>query len=175
VLIDEVDAKGEVTFAIVAASATIRNSSASVLIQNRGFSSGDVDIASQAAMKTVQGGGLNVMNFGEFNVALEKAVDAVIASPIERPLLVGVSRDDDDELSRSVAKVFAVSYYADGKSEEDAIREFPGAPQIAEPAIRETFVLLNRSGPPSLTAGIRRQLADQIMFGNRLRKKGWLG
>lgn len=170
VSIDDEDASANINFAVVAASATLRNSSVRVEIENRGFSDSGVNAAGQAAMKTVEGG-LNVQSFSKFSDAIETTIGSVLASPVEKPLLIGVSPKHGSNLVIAVATVFALSCYSDHKSLDDAIRELPADTPSETEAIKRTYAELDRTGGVGVNTELRRQIANNLLHARRLKKR----
>jgi hypothetical protein len=132
VLIDETDASASVNFAVVAASATLRNVSVQVLITHDGFDDTDrvgIDEASQAAMEATKDG-LNVASFVKFSEAVEKAIKTTINAKVRTPMrVIGVKREESGGLREAVARTLALAYIAKGRTAADAIAALRGGPR----------------------------------------------
>ena len=142
VLVDQTDATGNVNFAVVAASATLKNLAVQVSITHQGFDKTDqvgIDRASQLAMDATKDG-LNVSSFAKFTDAVEKAIKAVISAKAASPLeCIGVKLYETDQLLDSVARTFALSYIAKGYGCVDAIDAFPVKNDRIDRIIRGTY------------------------------------
>ncbi len=172
VLIDETNASGKVNFAIVAASATLKNNAVQVSISHQGFvNQKQIDEAGQAAMEdTAQG--LNVASFVKFSQDVEKAIHAVIDSPVATPLqLIGIKPHNVDNLLDSVVRTFALSYIASGKGCLDPIADFPVKSDKVETIIRDTYDMLSPT-PCDATNQMTRLSAKQLLNGLKV-SKGW--
>jgi hypothetical protein len=172
VLIDQTDASGKVNFAMVAASATLKNVSVQVSISHQGFvNQVQIDTAGQAAMEaTAQG--LNVASFVKFSEQIEKAIRAVIQSPVATPLqLIGTKSHNSEILLESVVRTFALSYIARGKGCLDPIADFPVQGEKFEQIIRETYDQLS-SAPCDASNQVTQLTAKQLLNGLKI-SKGW--
>jgi hypothetical protein len=171
VLVDQLDLEGKLSFAVAAASATLKNRNVQVLIEHQGFAdTSDIDVASQAAMKETQDG-LTVLSYAKFTEALGKAADAVVKSPVVTPLpLIGSNTKNLVDLRRQLAQVFALTYISQGRGCLDAIQALRDTSQSAAEGIRETYRLLtgtdcNASDP------IAQLKARQVLNGVRIEQK----
>ncbi len=171
-MIHEEHALGEISFAVVAASATLTNSSVTVEVQNRGFSDPAVDEAGQEVMRAAQGG-LNVESFSRFNDAVEKAIDLVMRSPVGTPLrLIGVTPLREDDIEVAIARTFALSYLAESKTVDAAIQDLPAGSQAAQEAIRDTFRRMKQHVPREDPELIR-LMAAHLLGDRRLRRRAF--
>jgi hypothetical protein len=172
VLIDETTTSAKVNFAIVAASATLKNIAVQVSITHQGFVNQEaIDEAGQAAMEdTAQG--LNVASFLKFSQDVEKAIRAVISSSVTIPLqLIGIKPHNIDVLFESVVRTFALSYIARGKGCLDPIADFPVKGEKIDKIIRETYDLLS-SKPCDAGSAVTRLSANQLLNGIKI-SHGW--
>lgn len=170
VLIDETDASGKVNFAIVAASATLKNIAVQVQISHQGFVNQQaIDEGAQAAMaETAQG--LNVASFVKFSDAVEKAIGETIKSPVTTPLqLIGTKPHSIDPLFDSVVRTFALSYIARGNGCLDPIRDFPVRGANVEKIIRDTYDILSPT-PCDASNASTRLAANQLLNGLKFSK-----
>jgi hypothetical protein len=172
VLIDEANASGKVNFAVVAASATLKNVAVQVSITHQGFVNQEaIDEAAQTAMEdTAQG--LNVASFVKFSENVEKAIRAVTKSPVSTPLqLIGTKPHNIDTLLESVVRAFALSYIAAGKGCLDPIADFPVKDEKIEKLIRDVYDMLSTT-PCDASNEITRLSAKQLLNGIKV-SKGW--
>jgi hypothetical protein len=172
VLIDESDATGKLNFAIVAASATLKNVTVQVSVNHQGFADQKaIDEAGQGAMEdTAQG--LNVASFVKFSQDVEKAIRAVIQSSVTTPLqLIGIKPHDSEILLESVVRTFALSYIARGKKCLDPISDCPVKGDKIEKIIRGTYDSL--SSRPCDASDVMTQLAAQRLLNGIKVSKGW--
>ncbi|MGA2851171.1 MAG: hypothetical protein ABSE46_19375 [Terracidiphilus sp.] len=173
VLIDETDATGKVNFAVVAASATLKNVSVQVTVSHQGFANQvPIDVAGQAAMQaTAQG--LNVASFVKFSEEVEKAISAVIQSPVATPLqLIGTRSNEAEILLDSVVRTFALSYIAAGKGCLEPIADFPVKSKRVERIIRETYDQLSPT-PCDASNQVTRLNAKQLLNGLKVSTSWW--
>jgi hypothetical protein len=147
VLVTARDLSVDVNFAIVAASATLKNRSAQVLIQNTGFADPAVDRLSQEAMSTVAATGLNVVTFSKFSEKLEAAYSAAVGSVLSAPLekLAFVPKTDSATTSRSLATAFGLQCLSEGRTCAEAMAQFPARGQDSDNAIRDIYGLVTNS------------------------------
>jgi hypothetical protein len=148
VLIDEADAKADVSFPMVAASATLRNHSVQVHISSAGFDKDDqvgIDDAGQKAMAATKGG-LNVTNFSQFADLLDGAIGLAIKANVATPLSrIGFEPRYAPELGESVARAFAIACAAEGRSEDNALKGFPLRNKSIEKAVRDVYAKLQEN------------------------------
>jgi len=142
VLIDQSDIAGNMSFAVVAASATLKNLSVQVSITHEGFDEADrvgIDQASQAAMEATKDG-LNVTSFVKFNEAVENAIGVVTKAKVRTPLrLIGVRRQGTAQLLDSVARTVALAHIAKGHELARAVAAFPAGSEHIRNVIEETY------------------------------------
>ena len=142
VLIDEEDAKADVNFPMVAASATLRNHSVQVYISTVGFDPVDrqgIDEVGHKAMEATKGG-LNVSTFSQFAGLMEGAIGMAIKAKVASPLTrIGFEPRQLPELNQSIAEAFAIACAAEGRSADDAVAAFAVRNAGTELAIREVF------------------------------------
>jgi hypothetical protein len=175
VLIDQTDASGKINFAMVAASATLKNVSVEVSITHEGFAAADreaIDLASAAAMDaTAQG--LNVSSFVKFSEQVEKAVRAAMKAKTATPLrYLGYQLHDSDQLLESVARTFALAYIARGAGCLEPIADFPVKSPKIEAAIRETYSALS-SKPCDASDKTTQLAAQQLLGGIKVKLPFW--
>jgi hypothetical protein len=136
-------------FAVVAASATLKSQSASVLIENIGFTDPALETKIQAAMQDVASTGLTVDKFGDFNKDLEAALteaassNAQISSPYQR--LAFVPNLNTATMSESMMTAFGLSCMAKGWGCADAQRMFPNRNADSDAAIQQLYTNLANS------------------------------
>jgi hypothetical protein len=146
VLIDSTAASGSVNFAIVAASATLKNVAVQVSIISQGFTDQtNIDQKSQAAMADTASG-LDVTSFGKFSQDVESAIAIAVASQVKAPLeLIGIITHDTGALLDAVATAFALAYIAKGRGCLDPIKDFPVHTNEIEQVIRSTYDALSNT------------------------------
>lgn len=169
VLVSADSLQAGVNFAVVAASATLKSQSASVLIEDIGFNDPKLDPLSQTAMLDVAGTGLTVSNFGVFNKDLEAAMTEAgsatstqIVTPYQR--LAFFPNTDPTQISNSVATTFGLSCMAKGWGCVDAQSKFPGRNADSDAAIQQVYTTITsgcsgvndiqKASAQSLLAGI---------------------
>jgi hypothetical protein len=175
VLIDQVDASGAVTFAMVAASATLKNLSVQVSITHEGFAAQDrkaIDDASSKAMNaTAQG--LNVSSFVKFSEQVEIAVKAAMGAKVTAPLyLLGYQPHESDQLLESVVRTFALSYISRGAGCMDPIADFPIKNSNVEKVIKETYSAIS-STPCDASDKATQLTAQRLLAGIKVRLPFW--
>jgi hypothetical protein len=138
--------KAGLNFAVVAASATLNNQAASVLIENIGFNDASLDTKIQAAMQDVASTGLTVTTFATFSKDLETAIsEAVsttssqIATPYQKLAFVP---NTPDTASTSVATTFGLSCMAKGWGCADAQSMFPNRSADSDSAIQQIYTTI---------------------------------
>jgi hypothetical protein len=173
VLIDEADAKGDVSFPMVAASATLRNHSVQVHISSAGFDKVDqvgVDDAGQKAMAVTKGG-LNVTNFSQFADLLDTAIGLAIKAKVATPLSrIGFEPRRAPELGESVAKAFAIACAAEGRTVDDALKGFPLRNDSIEKAVRDAYAKLEENDKDPRVVRIK---AQSLIEGVQIPIKQW--
>jgi hypothetical protein len=150
VLVSADSLQAGLNFAVVAASATLKNQSASVLIEDIGFNDPKLDPLAQQAMQDVAGTGLTVSNFGVFNKDLEAAIGEAGAAPNTQIItpyqqLAFVPNGDSTQFSNSVATTFGLSCMAKGWGCADAQNQFPGRDANSDAAIQQLYTTLTNS------------------------------
>jgi hypothetical protein len=175
VLIDQTDATGKINFAMVAASATLKNLTVEVSITHEGFAAADrvaVDEASTAAMEATANG-LNVASFVKFSEQVEKAVRAAMQAQVAQPLrYLGYEPVAPDDLSEAVARTFALSYIARGEPCTKAIAEIPTKGARTEAVIKETYKALTKTECDASNK-IAQVAAEQLLGGIKVKLPWW--
>lgn len=175
VLIDQTDASGKINFAMVAASATLKNLSVQVSITHEGFAAEDqqaIDLASAAAMDATANG-LNVSSFVKFSEQVENAVKAAMKAKVMAPLhYLGYQLHESDQLLESVARTFALSYIARGAGCLQPIADFPVKNPNIEKVIRETYDALSNK-PCDAGDKVAQLTAQRLLGGIKLRLPFW--
>lgn len=169
VLVTSADLSAGLNFAIVAASATLRKQSASVMIENTGFSNPDVDSSAQKAMQDVAATGLTVVSFAKFSEDIEKAFAAATTSALASPYskLAYVPNVDTASISTSVASTFAVACMAKGWACVDAKRMFPGQNAATDGAIERVYQTL--TGACANVSDIQKANAQTLLAGMNIK------
>jgi hypothetical protein len=161
--------KAGLNFAVVAASATLNNQSASVFIENIGFNDASLDTKIQAAIQDVSSTGLNVTTFGTFSKDLEAAISeatgttAQIATPYQK--LAFVPNTPTNGISNSVTTTFGLSCMAKGWGCMDTQNMVPNRTANTDAAIQQVYTTitgacagvddLQKANAQSLLAGIQ--------------------
>lgn len=144
VLVSADNLQAGLNFAVVAASATLKSQSSSVLIEDIGFNDSQLDTKAQTAMQDVAATGLTVLTFGAFNkdleAALTEATTASIISPYQR--VAFVPNQNTIDLTNSVATSFGLSCMAKGWGCVDAQSMFPGRDANSDAAIQQLYAKL---------------------------------
>jgi hypothetical protein len=162
--------KAGLNFAVVAASATLNNQSASVLIEDIGFNDASLDTKIQTAMQDVSSTGLTVTTFGTFSKDLEAAITeaaATTASQIATPYqkLAFVPNTSTNSISTSVTTTFGLSCMAKGWGCMDAQNKVPNRTANTDAAVQQVYTTitgacagvndLQKATAQSLLAGIQ--------------------
>jgi hypothetical protein len=146
VLISSDNLQAGLNFAVVAASATLTRQSASVLVENIGFSDPSVTTKMQVAMQDVASTGLTVQNFGDFSRDLEATITAAGGSPITSPYeRLAFVPNTPTNVSGSVATTFGLSCMAKGWGCGDAQSMFPQRDADSDAAIQQLYNGLTNS------------------------------
>lgn len=175
VLIDQTDATGKVNFAVVAASATLKNLSVQVSIEHDGFAEEERPAIDEAGAKAMDAtaNGLNVSSFVKFSEQVEKAVRAAMKAKVKTPLQpIAFQLHDADQLQESVARTFALAYIARGRGCLDPIADFPVKSPRIEAVIRETYDALS-STPCEAGDKIVQLQAERLLAGIKVKLPFW--
>jgi hypothetical protein len=136
------------SFAVVAANATLKNQNAQVFIENIGFNDSSLDPKINAAMADVASTGLNVQTFGTFSKDLEAAIteatSAQLLSPLQKLAFVPTNLSSST-LTNSVASTFGLSCMAKGWGCIDAQGMFPGRNADTDSAIQQIYISITNS------------------------------
>jgi hypothetical protein len=142
--------KAGLNFAVVAASATLNNQAASVLIENIGFTDATLDGKIQAAMQDVSSTGLTVTTFATFSKDLEVAISEAtgttatqIATPYQK--LAFVPNTPVNSIANSVETTFGLSCMAKGWGCADAQNMFPDRTADSDAAIQQAYSTITGS------------------------------
>lgn len=135
------DNKTDVTFPLIAASATVAGKSSSVSVKNIGFN--DSEMASKAAaMSAIP---LSVESYNEFTKLHKELIALATAATTQKQVqrLGIVSNTDDDELKQTLPTAFALQAIKNGKSCDWAKQKLNmSADADAIEAVRSTYINL---------------------------------
>ena len=131
--------EGGVTFAIVAANATITRQASSIEVETLGLPQ-SVQVK-MLEVKAAAASGLTVENYGEFIKKLKEANQLAITDggqgSVQR---IGIIADlADDDLVKALATAFSLQRIKDGRDCNNAINAFKTKSTVASNAIHSTY------------------------------------
>lgn len=171
VLIAATDLSGDLNFAVVAASSTLKNRSARVLIENTGFTDSQVNTSAQEAMSAVASSGLTVVTFSKFSEKLEAAFSAVQNSKMATPLqkIAFVPKSDPTTTLRSIATTFGLQCLSEARPCAEAMARFPNRGSESDAAIRDIYTTVTNSC--ATVTDIQKLQAQTMLGGIRVQPK----
>lgn len=171
VLVKTTDVQANLSFAVVAASATLNNQTTQVLIEHQGFvNQQQIDTADQVAMKDAANG-LTVVTYAKFADDIENAANAVVASSTVTPLpFAGTTSTVMHELGKTIASAFALTYIAQGRGCLDAIGDLKDKSADAGLTIRATYRMLTNTDCDA-SDQIAQVTAKRILNGIEIKQK----
>ena len=118
---------GKVSFATIAASVEINNSSTSYDYAAAGYTATSAwETANSTLLKDISTNGLNVTNYATFNNDFGATLSAAASlAPQDPPKVIGYSPVGVTDLAESLAKGYALMYIANERGCLDAIKAFP--------------------------------------------------